>query len=63
MLEFDDMLEFADRLPDVRAVARGLLASDHADRERTLGARCGCSTSACSVSAGTATRATTDTSG
>jgi DNA topoisomerase-1 len=34
--KFDDMLEFAERLPDVRAVARGLLASDHADRERTL---------------------------
>ena len=34
--KFDDMLEFAERLPDVRAVTRGLLASDHADRERTL---------------------------
>jgi DNA topoisomerase I len=34
--KFDDMLEFAERLPNVRAVARGLLASDHADRERTL---------------------------
>ncbi|HTP19044.1 MAG TPA: hypothetical protein VMJ65_05535 [Solirubrobacteraceae bacterium] len=34
--KFDDMLEFAERLPGVRAVARGLLASDHADRERTL---------------------------
>lgn len=34
--KFDDMLEFAERLPDLRAVARGLLASGHADRGRTL---------------------------
>jgi DNA topoisomerase IB len=34
--KFDDMVEFAERLPDLRAVARGLLASDHADRERTV---------------------------
>jgi len=34
--KFDDMLEFARRLPDVRATARTRLESGHADRERTL---------------------------
>jgi DNA topoisomerase IB len=34
--KFDDMLEFAARLPGVRAVARRQLCSDQADRQRTL---------------------------
>ncbi len=34
--KFDDMLEFAAHLPGVRAVARRLLCSDEADRQRTL---------------------------
>jgi DNA topoisomerase-1 len=34
--KFDDMLKFAARLPGVRAVARRLLCSDQADRQRTL---------------------------
>jgi DNA topoisomerase-1 len=34
--KFDDMLEFARRLPEIRATARSLLSSDDADRERTL---------------------------
>lgn len=34
--KFDDMLEFAERLPEVRAVARRLLCADQADRQRTL---------------------------
>jgi DNA topoisomerase IB len=34
--KFDDMLEFAERLPEVRAVARRLLYADQGDRERTL---------------------------
>lgn len=34
--KFDDMLEFAARLPGVRATTRTLLAVDRADRQRTL---------------------------
>jgi DNA topoisomerase I len=34
--KFDDMLKFAARLPAIRAVARRLLCSDQADRQRTL---------------------------
>jgi DNA topoisomerase IB len=34
--KFDDMLEFAERLPRVRATATDLLGSDASDRERTL---------------------------
>jgi DNA topoisomerase IB len=34
--KFDDMLEFAERLPEVRATARKLLALDRPDRDRTL---------------------------
>ena len=34
--KFDDMLEFARRLPDIRAVARTRLGTDHTDREQTL---------------------------
>jgi DNA topoisomerase I len=34
--KFDDMLDFARRLPEIRATARRHLSADHADRERTL---------------------------
>jgi DNA topoisomerase-1 len=34
--KFDDMLRFARRLPEIRAIARSVLAADHADREQTL---------------------------
>jgi DNA topoisomerase I len=34
--KFDDMLGFAQRLPDIRAKAREHLSADHADREQTL---------------------------
>jgi DNA topoisomerase I len=34
--KFDDMLDFAHRLPEVRTIARKHLSSDRADRERTL---------------------------
>jgi DNA topoisomerase IB len=34
--KFDDMLEFARHLPDIRAMTRTRLESDHADREQTL---------------------------
>jgi DNA topoisomerase I len=34
--KFDDMLEFARRLPDIRATARTRLGTDHADRDQTL---------------------------
>jgi DNA topoisomerase-1 len=34
--KFDDMLDFARRLPEIRAMARKHLTSDHADRDRTL---------------------------
>ena len=34
--KFDDMLEFARRLPDIRATARTHLESGHADRAQTL---------------------------
>ncbi len=35
--KFDDMLGFARQLPTIRARARHCLASEHVDRERTLG--------------------------
>ncbi|MEA2196389.1 MAG: hypothetical protein QOJ25_440 [Solirubrobacteraceae bacterium] len=34
--KFDDMLEFADRLPAIRATAQDFLTLDRADRDRTL---------------------------
>lgn len=34
--KFDDMLEFAERLPDIRARAKGLLALERPDRDRAL---------------------------
>ena len=34
--KFDDMLEFADKLPRIRAATRSLLGARHGDRDRTL---------------------------
>lgn len=34
--KFDDMLDFALRLPEIRATARRHLSSEHADRDQTL---------------------------
>ena len=34
--KYDDMLEFADKLPRIRAATRSLLGARHGDRDRTL---------------------------
>ena len=59
--KYDDMLEFAGKLPRIRATTRGLLVRAMASAIGRSLWRSDCSTSACSGSAGTATLAITAT--